>query len=103
VLNCEWLPDIMQKYIIWIKRLLIAALLLAVCSYVFMFSIKNSTIVDLDLLFIQLTGIRIELAMVASFIFGGFFGLLASIPFMFELQMKNRRKLKNMKTQIKAE
>ena len=99
----KWLINLMQKYIVSIKRILIALLLIAICAYVFFFSIKNSTIVDLDLLFIQLTNIKIELAMVASFILGGFFGLLSSIPLILEIRKKYRRKMKSMKAQTSAE
>ena len=85
----------MGKYLSWIKRLLIAVLIMVSCGYVVLFCVKNSTVVDIDLFFIKLHGVKLELAMVASFILGGLVGVLSSVPMLLAVSKRYRRTIKS--------
>lgn len=93
----------MGKYFTLLKRTLIAIFIAVCCGYVVLFCLKNSTIVDIDLFFIQLTEIKLELALVVSFISGGLVGLLSSIPLLFSVRKKYRRLLKTQKNKTQKE
>lgn len=84
----------MQKYTAILKKILSVFLVIACCIYVALFCLKNSTLVDIDLLFVKLPAVKIELALVASFIAGGLAGLISAIPFLLGMRKKYRRDLK---------
>lgn len=83
----------MQKISIISKRILLIAFFLACCAYVVLFCFKNSVVVDIDLLFVQLSAVKLEMALVASFVAGGLAGLLSSIPFLLGMRKKYQRNL----------
>ncbi len=93
----------MRKYLTWFYRILITAVIFVCCSYVVLFCIKNNTVVDIDLIFMKLTGINLELAIVASFIAGGLLGLLSSFPFWLGFSKRHRRIIKDQKKSLKAQ
>ena len=78
---------------IWIKRLLIFVLLLCCCFYILAFSLKNNTLVDIDLVFLQYQQRQLEFVLVAAFVAGGLAGLLASLPLLFRQAKKHRAAL----------
>lgn len=84
----------MQRYFIYLKKILTALLFIVCCIYVLLFSIKNSAVVDIDLLFVQLKAVKIELALVFSFISGGLAGLISAMPLLLRMRKKFRQALK---------
>lgn len=86
----------------WLKRLLVVLLLLLSSAYVLLFCLRNSTFVDIDLFFLKLTHVPIELGLVGSFILGGLFGILASFSLLYKMRKKYRKALLQAKqtTQI---
>ncbi len=78
---------------LWIKRILVAALVLLCSAYVLLFSLRNQAIVDIDLVFIQLQAIQLEFALVSSFIVGGLLGLCSALPLYWLKVGKLRRSL----------
>lgn len=74
---------------LWFKRSLIALIFLVLSFYVFVVCLRNHALVDLDLFFIAFTQIKLELLLVASFIVGGFAGVLASLLMMWRMRSKH--------------
>jgi uncharacterized integral membrane protein len=73
---------------VWIKRLFITALILIFSTFVVLFTLRNNALVDIDLVFIYLAAVKIELALVLSFILGGLMGLFAIIPLYFRIKKR---------------
>ena len=84
---------------LWIKRILVAALILLCSVYVLLFSLSNHAVVDIDLVFMQLQAIQLEIALVSSFVIGGLLGLCSALPLYWLKASKLRRTL----TQVKQE
>lgn len=75
---------------IWIKRLLVLVVVLSFSTYVVLFTLSNNTLVNIHLIFFSLSDVKIELALVLSFVFGGLLGLLAIAPLWYSLRKKYR-------------
>lgn len=74
----------------WIKKLLIIAFALITGAYIFVFSLSNNQLVDINLLFITLPQLRIELVVIVCLVTGGLLGLLASLGLWLSLRKKYR-------------
>ncbi|NRB39649.1 MAG: LapA family protein [Pseudomonadales bacterium] len=85
----------------WIKRLPIAVCILIACSYIFIFSLRNNQLVDVDLLFIVLPQMKIELVIIATFIVGSLTGVLSSLLLMAKMRRKYRVRLYKAERQQK--
>jgi uncharacterized integral membrane protein len=79
--------------IIWIKRLITLALVLGFSAFVVLFTLRNNALVDIDLLFVYFDQVKIELALVASFIIGGLLGMLSILPLWYSIRKKYRVQL----------
>jgi uncharacterized integral membrane protein len=77
----------------WLKRFLLIFVILIACVYVILFSLRNTVLVDLDLFFITLNQVPIELAVVGSFIIGGLLGVLSSFSLLYRMRKKYRQAL----------
>ncbi len=78
---------------LWVKRILIVALILLCSAYVLLFSLRNQAVVDIDLVFMQLSAIQLEFALVSSFVVGGLLGLFSALPLYLLKVSKLRRTL----------
>ena len=85
----------------WIKRLPIILIILITCFYIFVFSLRNTQLVDVDLLFIVLAQQKVEVIIIASFILGGIAGILASLILIFRMRSKYRVRLYKAERQNK--
>lgn len=63
----------------WIKTLLVGLLCLAVLLIGIMFTIHNTEKVTIDLVFFQLPEASLSLWLIATFVLGGFMGILLSV------------------------
>lgn len=61
---------------VWIKRALLVMILLAFAGASLLFTLRNQALVEIDLLFLHFPAVKIELALVLSFILGALFSLL---------------------------
>lgn len=78
-----------------LKKSLLVLLVLAVCVYVLVFTLSNTTLTDIDFVFITLNQVPVELTVLASFVLGGLCGLLAAAGILAGFYRKYRRLLKN--------
>ena len=79
---------------VWVKRALLVILLLAFAGASLLFTLRNQALVDIDLLFIHFSSVKVELALVLSFILGALFSLLLCSVWV----LKMRRKIKQKHT-----
>ena len=63
---------------IWLKRLVFILLVFCVLAYTILFSLRNHSQIDIDLVFILLPDVQVEFALVWSFVFGAFFWLIGT-------------------------
>lgn len=75
---------------IWIKRVLVLAVVLSFSAYVVLFTLSNNDLVNVDLIFFSFSDVKIEFALVLSFVLGGLLGLLAIAPLWYSLRKKYR-------------
>lgn len=62
----------------FIRRALIALMLVLVMGWALLFALANDAVTDLDLVFVSLPAQSVSLWMIVAFATGGVFGLLAS-------------------------
>lgn len=75
----------------WIRRALIALLLLLVLIFGLLFSLQNAQSVPLDLLALQLRDRPLAVWLLVAFALGGFTGMLASSVALIRLQANRYR------------
>lgn len=75
----------------WIRRVLIALLLLLVLAFGLLFSVQNKQVVPLDLLALQLSERPLAVWLIAAFALGGFAGLAAGSVALVKLQANRYR------------
>jgi lipopolysaccharide assembly protein A len=75
----------------WIRRALIAILLLLVLAFGLLFSLSNGQSVPLDLLAMQLSERPLAVWLLAAFALGGFAGLVAGSLALVKLQANRYR------------
>lgn len=63
----------------WIKTLVVGLLCLAVLMVGILFAIHNTDKVTIDLVFIQLPEASLSLWLIATFVLGGFLGVIISV------------------------
>ncbi|NRA41852.1 MAG: LapA family protein [Pseudomonadales bacterium] len=80
-----------------IRRILFALIALALAAYVVFFTLANHQLLDLDLLFIQLNQVPVELALILSFIAGGLSGIVAAFGWV----MHYRKQLNKARIDLK--
>lgn len=73
-----------------IKTLISVLLVLAAFAYVLVFAISNKALVDVNLVFIQLSQLPVELLVVSTFVLGAFSGLLAASLLLYRAHRRNR-------------
>jgi len=87
----------------WIRRALIALLLLVVLIFGLLFSLQNAQGVPLDLLALQLHERPLAVWLLAAFALGGFAGMLASSVALIRLQANRyrlRRRLEHCEREL---
>lgn len=77
---------------VWFKRALLVILLLAFAGASLLFTLRNQALVNIDLLFIYLPSVKIELALVLSFILGALFSLLLCSVWVLKMRRKMKQK-----------
>lgn len=77
---------------IWFKRALLLVLLLAFAGMSLLFTLRNQALVDIDLLFVHFSSVKIELALVLSFILGALFSLLLCSVWVLTMRRKLKQK-----------
>lgn len=75
----------------WIRRVLIAILLLLVLAFGLLFSLQNGQSVPLDLVAMRLSDRPLAVWLLAAFVFGGFSGLAAGSLALVRLQANRYR------------
>ena len=78
----------MQNLIVWTRRLIIAAIIIAIAAYVLFFTLGNTQQVSIDFLFLQWSDAPIELVIVSTFIAGGLFGLICTCGFWLRIRAR---------------
>ena len=63
----------------YVKQLLVFLLLALVLIYWMLFAVQNTATVPLDLLLVQFSAQRVSIWLIMAFVFGGVFGILASM------------------------
>lgn len=81
----------LRKTIKRLVTLLTVLLVLLVFAYVTTFAISNSARVDLNLVFLQLQQLPVELLVIVSFVLGAFSGLLAASVLLYRAYAKQRQ------------
>lgn len=77
---------------IWIKRMLLILLLLGFAGGSLLVTLRNQARVDIDLLFVQFSSVKIELALVLSFILGALFSLLMCVVLVLKMRKAFKQK-----------
>ena len=72
------------------KRFLILFIILAICSFVLIFCLRNTVQVDVDLFFVRFDKMPFDLVVISSFVFGGLLGLFSSLGFVYKMRKKYR-------------
>lgn len=81
----------------WFIRIVLLLLLILIGSYAVMFALRNHTFVPIDLIIFKVENLRLELALILSFITGGLLGLLSLFPLLWRERKLYRQKLKQFK------
>lgn len=81
----------------WLIRITLLLLLIVIGAYTVMFALNNSTVVSINFLLFKLENLRLELALILSFITGGLLGLLSLFPLLWRERKLYRQKLKQFK------
>jgi len=90
----------MNSLIKWLRRLLLAGLLLGMAAYAILFTLQNKAKLDVDFIFVQQTDVPVELLIILSFLAGGLIGIIADLFWRLRLKSKlNKAELELSKHQ----